>query len=638
MTRYWELVKTVVSSALALAVLTGGGAALAERPLPADPLSKVRIDGMLREWPSSAIKLTQTEKGKPEARVEGFVGYDATSLYVAFDVRDAHFARGSFGPNEDHGQLVLEIPTTGSRSEKYDISIYAGESGKSAGQAKVNGRKVSAQVVEAPNDKGYTVEAKIPWSALPAASRVRVGMKAQLKYVDASAPGRVIGVAASRRAPLFIGAEQSLYQALLEPKNLGAEADREAIGDVAENSMKERVAIYGGFLVIVGSHYKKGKQFYFKDLLMPDASLVTRFEVRDTDGDGKDEIILQRKTGGTNYREIFEILKVQANGAAERVFAHEVAIVTPDGTVENQVKITPVGGKVAITISQGKAEGFHPDTFREPPHEGMATALLPWETVGSREIRWDGSEYAVQKETEQKPRIVGAKKAAPAPKGTPGGAEAPPPPRPPTSAELLDKVYGLYRKDRGKEKSEPRFDFVTDVAGSVEVERVLVHGTEVLVFGKEFLGGTSYTYIGIGVASADDVIDVTSRDLTGDGKAEIIVRGLLHAKGGEELDDVEVSRYAMFVYQVTETGISRIFGLELGRQIGDNRVLGAIALRPAAKGWDIVALPGHAVGWDRRTYPFPQDEGPAGGLEPLILPWTGGSQRYSFSGTTYTPQ
>ena len=632
--------KKVVSSALALAITIGAGTALAERPLPADPLNpkKVRIDGMLREWPSSAIKLTETEKGKPEARVEGFVGYDSSSLYVAFDVRDAHFARKSFGANEDHAELVLEIPTSGKHSQKYTIGIYAGQPGKSAGQAKVNGRKVQAQVVEAPNDKGYTVEAKIPWSAFPAASRVRVGMKAQLKYVDASAPGRVLGVAVSRRAPLFIGAEQSLYQSLLEPKNLGADADYEAIGDVAENSMKERVAIYGGVLVIVGSHYKKGTQFYYKDLFMPDASLVTRFELADTDGDGKDEIILQRKTGGTNYREIFEILKVQPNGAAERVFAHEVGIVTPDGTIENDVKLTPSGGKVNITISQGKAQGFHPDTFREPPHEGMATALLPWETVGSRVIRWDGTEYAVEKETKQKPRIVSEKKAAPVEKGTPGGAETPPPPRPPTSAELLDKVYALYRKDRGKQKSEPRFDFVTDVAGSAEVERVLVHENEVLVFGKEFLGGTSYTYIGIGVASPDDVIDVTARDLTGDGKAEIIVRGKLRAKGGEDLDDVEVIRYAMFVYQVTEGGISRILGLELGRQIGDNRVLGAIALRPAAQGWDIVALPGRAIGWDKRTYPFPQDDGRAGGLDPLILPWTGGEQRYSFSGTTYAPE
>jgi hypothetical protein len=634
------LFKTAVSSALALAIFTGAGAALAERPLPADPMNpkKVRIDGMLREWPRSAIKLTKTEKGKPAARVEAFVGYDSSSLYLAFDVRDAHFARQSFGTNEDHAELVLEIPTSGKHAQKYDIGIYAGQPGKSAGQAKVNGRKVQAQVVEAPNDRGYTVEAKIPWSAFPAASRVRVGMKAQFKYVDASAPGRVLGVATSRRAPLFIGAEQSLYQNLLEPKGLDAEADFEAIGDVAENSMKERVAIYGGLLVIVGSHYKKGKQFYYKDLLMPDASLVTRFDVRDTDGDGKDEIILQRKTGGTNYREIFEILKVAGNGAAERVFAHEVAIVTPDGTIKNDVKLTPSGGKVTITISQGKAEGFHPDTFREPPHEGMATALLPWETVGSRVIRWDGTEYAVDKETKQKPRIVSKKKSAPVEKGTPGGADTPPPPRPPTSAELLDQVYALYRKDRGKQKSEPRFDFVTDVAGSVEVERVLVHENEVLVFGKEFLGGTSYTYIGIGVGSPDDVLDVTARDLTGDGKAEIIVRGMLHAKGGEELDDVEVTRYAMFVYQVTEGGISRIFGLELGRQIGENRVIGGMALRPAATGWDIVALPGRAVGWDERTYPFSQDEGPAGGLEPLILPWTRGQHRYSFSGTTYTPE
>jgi len=633
------------SAMLGVAALLVAGAAAAARPLPADALDpkKTRLDGVLKEWPAGAIKLNEKVRGSSPARVTAFIGYDDQSLYLALDARDAAFARtAAFGQNEDHAVFTLVVPTRTGGAERYELGLFAGQSGKTAGQVKLGGRALpGATVVEAPNAAGYTVEAKIPWSALPAASKVRVGLKGSVRYVDASQPGKIVGVLASgEEAPIFITAEQSLYENLIEPKGLELLPGHEAFGNLAGDAMLERVAVYGGYLVIVGPHYQKGTSFYYKDLVVPDPSFVRRLEVRDMNGDGLDEILLQLRTGRDTYREIFEILAVQPNGAAERVFAHEVAIVTDTGRVINQVKVGP---GATVTISQGEDAGFTKADFREPPHEGMATALLPWDTVKSRTIAWDGAKYAVQKETPQKPRALGdaggrAGGGERAAKGTPGGAPPPPPPRPPSADELMDKVYALYRKERGFTGAKPRFDFVTDVAGSSEVERVLVHDKEVLVFGKEFLGGTSYTYIAIGVKSGADVIDVTARDLTGDGKAEVIVRGIVHAKGGEELEDADVQRYVLFVYQVKDSGISRIFGAELGRAMEDGRVLGALSFVPAARGFDLVLRPGRAVGWTRKTYPFPPDQGPAGGLEPLLLPWAGGERRYGFSGTAYAPR
>lgn len=626
---------------LAAAVLTVG-AARAERPLPADALDpkRVRIDGVLKEWPSSEIRLTEKVKGASPARVTAFIGYDDRALYLALEARDAHFVRtAGFGTSEDHAVFALDFPVRGGSRKRYELALFAGQPGKTAGQVKLGGKAIrGATVVEAPNANGYTVEAKIPWTALPAAAKVRVGIRGAVRYVDASAPGKIAGVLRTgEAAPVFIMAEQSLFQNLIEPKGLALDPGHEAIGNVAGDAMFERVAVYGGYLVIVGSHYQQGKQFYFKDLSVPDPSFVRRLEVRDMNGDGTDEIVLQLRTGRDTYREILEILTVGENGAAERVFAHEVAIVTDGGRIENQVKLAGSGKTATITITQGKDQGFTQTSFREPPHEDMDSALLPWSTVASRTIAWDGSRYAVKKESEQKPRALGASPPGGErlERGTPGGATAPPPPRPPSADELLDKVYAMYRKERGFQKSTPRFDFVTDVAGSGEVERVLVHDREVLVFGRDFLGGTSYTYIAIGVKSGADVLDVTARDLTGDGKAEVIVRGRLHAKGGEELEDEPVERYVLLVYQVKEAGLSRIFGAEIGRAMDAQRVLAGVSFAPAARGFDIVLQPGRARGWDQRSYPFPVDAGPVSGLEPLLLPWSSSSRRYAFSGTGY---
>jgi hypothetical protein len=46
--------------------------------------------------------------------------------------------------------------------------------------------------------------------------------------------------------------------------------------------------------------------------------------------------------------------------------------------------------------------------------------------------------------------------------------------------------------------------------------------------------------------------------------------------------------------------------------------------------------PGKAVGWTEKTYPFPEDTTAAGGLEPLLLPWSETSSRgYRWSGSGF---
>ena len=181
----------------------------------------------------------------------------------------------------------------------------------------------------------------------------------------------------------------------------------------------------------------------------------------------------------------------------------------------------------------------------------------------------------------------------------------------------------------------PRFDFVTDVAGDTQMERVLVHGHDIVVFGKGYRGGTSFAFITVGVAAAKDVLHVTARDLTGDGKAEIIVRGVLHAKASKELGGDVVDRHALFIYGVTDGGVQRVFAAETGRSLGENSILGAVAFLPAAQGLSIELRPARAIGWTEQSYPFPPDTTAAGGLEPLLLPWSGSKKAYVYNGNAF---
>ncbi len=627
----------------ALVVALRSTPARAESYLAAEPMTdkKIRIDGMLREWPGGFDKLNQTMRGK-SVGAEALVGYDDDNLYVGLKTRDTKIARTrGAGKNEDHLTLYLRFPGADGGAKLRRIDIYPGDPGKLPALVKVDGKTISkAKAVEAPHAKGFDLEASIPWSNLPESDRMRVGLRGVLEYTDASAPGVVRGVVATSKQrgkampPLTLEGETGLIQALLEPKALGLTPAREVFGNVTGDSAYERVAVYGHYLGIVGHRYKGGKQFYYNELNVRDAGAIRRLSLLDFDGDGRDEIILEKRVGSdSKHRVVLQVLQVGPGGVPLQVFVHEIGIKTDDGFVKNDVAIQGRGKSARIVISQGKEKGFDPGTFEEPTFEDVPSALLPWSSVRSRTFAWRNKGLAAVDEQTWTPKKT---KSSPRASKAAVGIDAPPPPRPPSADEMLDRVYGLYRKDRGLGRKKPSFDFVTDVVEDRTPERVLVHDKDIVVFGKGFKKGLSYTFITAGVKDSKDILDVTARDLTGDGKAEIILRGLLEAKASKELGGDVVTRHALYVYKVIGERLVRIFAAETGRSLGRNKVIGTLAFTPGSRGLEIQLRPGRAVGWTERTYPFPEDRHPAGGLEPLLLPWTNQSPRtYVFRRDSY---
>ena len=624
----------------------------AGRTLEAIPFAgaKIRIDGDLREWPGKMTELGQTLSGSAGGdHAAAQIGYDDSNLYVAFRIADKKLVRtSSYGTGEDYCSLFIAFPSGKGGFSSHEIRLFQGDPGKVAGAVRDTSGAISgAQLVEAPAKNGYAFEAKIPWSAFPEAAKTRVGLRGAFRFNDVDGPGATHAVFATSAAtsggslpPLQLEAEQGLEANLIHGKNLPTSPARVAYGDLNGDKFVERIAVYGGFLTIVGPKYKGGTQFYFGELGVSDANQITRLDLRDFDGDGSDEILIGKKIGSSDkYREIIEILKIGSDEAPWSAFNHEVSIVTKDGKVQNDVSITRKGKLPAIVVSQGKSEGFEPDSYAEPVSDDMPAALLPWQNIKSQTYQWDGKSFSKVDEQTGPGAPVAKGKGKKKKKAVSAGPPQPPVPRAPTADEMLDRLYALYRKERRVGTRAPRFDFVTDVAGNSDTERVLVHDKDIVVFGKGYRGGTTYSFITIGVADPKDVVDVTARDLTGDGKAEIVVRGVLHAKASKELGGDTVDRYAFFVYQVQDTGIRRVFAAETGRALKDNQIIGSIAFLPDKAGTRIELRPGHAVGWTEKSYPFPPDTTAAGGLEPLILPWaSSGARKYKFDGGLYALQ
>jgi hypothetical protein len=489
-----------------------------------------------------------------------------------------------------------------------------------------------AKAVEAPRAGGYTLEAQIPWSAFPEAATVRVGLKAGV-FVHDSDGGPVDAVVGSASgsshgslAPFPLEAEQALAVGLLKQKSITTGPRYELVADVVGDAMKERVAVYEQYLVVLGPTFRKGTEYYWSDLGV-DASRgqLPSLELRDLTGDGRAELVMRKRSAsGARYREVLDVWSFGAADTPSSLFRHEVAVMTEQGSVENTVSFVPDGAKLAIKLEPGAAKRYDAASYKEPTMAGLDGVLLPWGTVKSRTFKLSGSAYAKASEETQA--------AAPAPAPAPSKPAEPTPatPSPPklTQAELAEKVLALYRKDRGQQQSA-RFDQGADLSGNGDKERLLVVDRDLVIVGKSFKGGTGYAYLTMSqFASSADVRDVTTRDVTGDGKAEIVVRGVLQVTAPKELGGGAVEREVVVVYQVVGEGLKRVFAAELGRSMGKSKVTGAITWGAGA----IELGPGKATGWTEKTYPFGQDLGPTGGYEPLLLPWGGAKPaRYKWS-------
>jgi hypothetical protein len=589
----------------------------------------IKLDGVPKEW-SALSALGFAVKGRPtKADLEAHAGiaYDASNVYIAADVTDDVLRAGG-----DHLQIVLGFP--GGNVDEVDL--YPGDPGKTPGSAKTkDGAAITARVVEAPRSGGWSLEASIPWSAFPQAKLVRVGLRGAIFVHDADSSATVKSIVGTAPSPAYASlpsinteSEQSLFDGLIHEKSLRGAPRYNLLADVAGDAMKERVLVFDRWLVVLGSSFRKGSEYYYGDLGVA-GDQIPSCEVRDLTGDGQSEIILRKRfVSGSRTREMVQVMSFGAGEVPLPIFQHELSVSTDQGSVADDLTFTTDGGKTAIKITPGKVTGFNAGNYREPTETTYDPVLLPWGAVASRTYKFNGKEFSKSAEEKQSASAAPASAAA-------MDAALPKAPPPPSAGELLDKVYDLYKRDRGV-SGRPRFDFAADLAGDKQVERVLLHDRDLVIFGKGYKGGTGYTFLTLSpFAAASDILDVSARDVTGDGKVEILVKGVIHAGAPRDAGGGTVDREVVMIYQMASDGLKRIFSAEIARSIGRKRVSGTIGF--GGKGDEIELAPGKAVDWTEKTYPFNQDPSAVGGIEPLILPWSGArAVRYRWAGGAFS--
>jgi hypothetical protein len=590
----------------------------------------IKLDGVPKEWAALSPLgfAVKGRAGKPDLEAHAGLAYDANNVYIAADVTDDVLRAGG-----DHLQIVLGFP--GGNVD--EIDLYPGDPGKTPGSAKTkDGAAIAgARVVEAPRSGGWSLEASVPWTAFPQAKLVRVGLRGAIFVHDADSSATVKSIVGTAPSPAYASlpsinteAEQSLFVGLIHEKNLRGAPRYNLLADVAGDAMKERVLVFDRWLVVLGSSFRKGSEYYYGDLGVA-GDQIPSCELRDVTGDGQSEIILRKRfVSGSRTREMVQVMSFGAGEVPLPIFQHELSVSTDAGSVADDLSFTTDGGKTAIKITPGKATGFNAGNYREPTETAYDPVLLPWGAVASRTFKFNGKEFSRSSEEKQAPGAASTSSA-------PIEATLPKAPPPPSAGELLEKVYELYKRDRGS-SGRPRFDFAADLTGDKQAERVLLHERDLVIFGKGYKGGTGYTFLTLSqFAAAGDILDVTARDVTGDGKVEILVKGVIHASAPREAGGGTVDREIVMIYQLASDGLKRIFSAEIARAIGRRRVQGTIGF--GGKGDEIELAPGKAVDWTEKTYPFNQDPSAVGGIEPLILPWSNArAVRYRWTGSGFS--
>jgi hypothetical protein len=601
----------------------GGGGSL--RLELSDKDNPIRLDGVTKEW-TLVPAHTVTKGTADQLSFKCGLAYDANYVYFASEVGGVTLRHARrFAEDEDHASLIVVAPGGG----PVELTFYAGKPGELAGVVRLHGRDVpGAKLVEAESEKGYSFEAQIPWSAL-APPTVRVGLRGVARFHDGTrailASGNGDAQSPNDMPALPTESEEALLEQFLIPKGLSA-PKFELLADIRGDAMKERVAIYDRYLTVVGPNYRDGKEFFYRDL----GADVLKLEARELTGRGKQDLVIRRQFAGEAPREWLDVWSFMSDEPTV-VFSHEISVARGSNHVTNAVRLA----QKEIEVAYDPAIGWDATSYKEPRASDTEPVLLPWGQVKAQTFRFDGSKFAKAREVTQA-GVAPATQTITTPTATVTTTTRVEPPTPVQHAggDLSAQLLAKYRADRGN-ADRPRVDVQVHVDGDARPERVMLIGRDVVVFGPGFKGGNAYAYITLSqFADASDIEEMTARDLTGDGAADLIVRGTRHVSAQNA---GTIDMHVMFVYQLKNEVITRVFGIETARAQGTKRIQGLVQMIPGAghRGFDIDVRPGRAQGWTDKTYPFTQDQ-PGGALEPLLLPWGGTDHlRYTFNGTTF---
>ena len=600
--------------------------------------ARVVVDGVLREWSGALAAIDDRSQvirgdgawtGPDDGAMAFAIARDDEGLLVVADVRDDQVIRTrQHAPGEDAIVVTMGFPN-GRLWTLWEIAIHPGEPGSFAGAVRYRVPSVrpvpGAQVVEAPqpNGSGFTLEARIPWTAVPGLRDNLAAARFRVAYHDADRGGVTElangggDVRHPQELPPTVAAAPAVAAAAVdqlarfrrEHGNLDARPLLERAGDLMGAGGVERVAVLPRHLVAWGPEIGGGASYTFLEF---PSGQVTSAQLRDLNGDHKLDVVLTlHASAGAFERELLHVYVMDGERFV-RVFARETGRTQGPSQLTNNVSYN--GGRVTFTV--GESRGFNAGTWPNSAEAGVDAPVTPWGAHRAETYAWSPATRSFTLESS-----VPNPTAPPMP-GSPATASAASdegPTEAPVPGPDVTGVLALFRqREHLPADARPTHRVTGDVAEDATPEQLYVFGHTLVVVGARYMGGRAYSSVGLAANEGDEVLSLRGADLTGDGRMEAVVtirRAVTVQVRGAPLAS---RRDMVFVYGFDPAHRGRLFAAEVARRVDDAAVVNRVTL-PRGRGGEFVIEAGAARGWTQETYPF-HDAAPQG-FEALLLPW-----------------
>lgn len=209
------------------------------------------------------------------------------------------------------------------------------------------------------------------------------------------------------------------------------------------------------------------------------------------------------------------------------------------------------------------------------------------------------------------------------------------PPLAGSNANSTGDLIAQFAQQHNLSVSDSFIDRTVNVAGDAAVERVVVFQGYIVAAGPGISGGSRYAYVQFPARSRDDLIESAIRDVSGDGRQDVILRVRTHENNG-------MTREILYVYGAPNGAdqIAQMFAAEVARQVGSNRV----ASRATYEGNNGIRITFDGVnGFTQQTYPRMVDSNVIAALTPwsenraVVYRWNDGGQRFDVARSEPNP-
>lgn len=363
-----RLVITLVAAATA-AALAPRPAAAGPAPIRCDNLStaELTIDGLLDDWPKAVL----ARAGVPtDGAVELRCSWDGAALALSLDVKD---------------DRLIRVPSGKGHEDSVDLSI-APAGGKPLRITLLPGNALAKRRVTAPpkvavadslQQRGFSLEAKIPAAALPGLSASTPSLDAKIVFRDSDQATGGDTTDVALELGLELGDRKDLLEDFLRATKLKrADLRFDTLADVdPDRAGKERVVAGGAVIGVLTD------KFSYVTLPVAPLADVKKVELLPLGPRGLQVIAATaRQTGNGGARELL-VLWIVRSGQLQPLAQIELRKELGAGVLEAGFRIVAGMRGPELWVEPRPAVGLSAATWSETPAPDADPIVLPWDTA-----------------------------------------------------------------------------------------------------------------------------------------------------------------------------------------------------------------------------------------------------------------